>query len=123
MFLFMAFGATNIANLPEAAFPGSINTANLLFIAAAFGLSLLVNVWIFFRITGGLFNPAVSFALALAQVISPMRAVLLIVFQILGGITAAALVQCLTPGPLKVSTRLGGGISTSQGILNPCNPR
>ena len=119
MFLFMAFGAANTANLPEATIPEFINTANLMFIAAAFGLSLLVNVWIFFRVTGGLFNPAVSFALALARVISPTRAVLLIIFQILGRITAAALIQCLTPGPLKVSTRLGGGISISQGFLGP----
>lgn len=120
MFLFMAFGPANIANLPDAKAAvsndaPSINTSNLMFIAVAFGLSLFINVWIFFRVSGGLFNPAVSLALALAQVINPLRAVLLSVSQILGGITAAALVQCLTPGPLNVSTRLGGGISIAQG--------
>src|SRR5208337_1828533 len=120
MFLFMAYGATNIANLPGAnAEPsndtGFINTSNLMFIAVAFGLALTINVWIFFRVSGGLFNPAVSFALALAQAITPLRALLLSVSQILGGMTAAALIQCLTPGNLKVSTRLGGGISISQG--------
>jgi aquaporin rerated protein, other eukaryote len=115
MFLFMAFGATNIANLPGANPTTLIDTGNLMFIALAFGLSLIVNVWIFFRVSGGLFNPAVTLALALAQVISPLRAVLLSLSQILGGITAAALIQCLIPGPLRVSTRLGGGISISQG--------
>jgi glycerol uptake facilitator-like aquaporin len=33
-----------------------------LYIALAFGFSLLVNAWIFFRISGSLFNPAVSLA-------------------------------------------------------------
>ena len=115
MFLFMAFGATNIANLPGAHPTTFIDTSNLMFIALAFGLSLIVTVWIFFRVSGGLFNPAVSLALALAQVITPLRAALLSVSQILGGMTAAALIQCLTPGPLRVSTRLGGGISIAQG--------
>ena len=31
-----------------------------LFIALSFGFSLAVNAWIFFRVSGGLFNPAVS---------------------------------------------------------------
>jgi aquaporin rerated protein, other eukaryote len=116
MFLIMAFGATNIANLPGAKSSSSVNTSNLLFIAVAFGFSILVNIWLFFRISGGLFNPAVSLAFALARVISPLRAILLFICQILGGITAAALVSVLTPGPLRVSTRLAGGISVSQGI-------
>src|ERR1700685_837409 len=34
-----------------------------LYIALAFGFSLLVNAWIFFRISGSLFNPAVSLAM------------------------------------------------------------
>lgn len=36
------------------------NTSNLLYVALCFGFSLAVNAWVFFRITGGLFNPAVS---------------------------------------------------------------
>ena len=32
----------------------------LLYISLVFGFSLMVNVWVFFRISGGLFNPAVS---------------------------------------------------------------
>lgn len=34
--------------------------ATLLYIALCFGFSLMVNAWVFFRISGGLFNPAVS---------------------------------------------------------------
>jgi aquaporin related protein len=32
----------------------------LLYIALSFGMSLAVTAWVFFRISGGLFNPAVS---------------------------------------------------------------
>lgn len=66
MFLLFAYSATQVAN---AAVPPSDtadntmtqipNTSNLLYISLAFGFSLAVNVWVFFRISGGLFNPAV----------------------------------------------------------------
>lgn len=60
MFLFWSFAGTQISNTPMAP-PGSYpNTSNLLFAALAFGFSLTVNVWAFFRVTGGLFNPSVS---------------------------------------------------------------
>ncbi len=69
LFLFFAFAATQVANSSQP--PGgdperiqqssSANVAQLLYISLAFGFSLAVNVWVFFRISGGLFNPAVCF--------------------------------------------------------------
>lgn len=73
MFLFFAFGGTQVANSTaftedaDAVLQGSQNhtitqrpnTSILLFIALSFGFSLAVNVWVFFRVSGGLFNPAV----------------------------------------------------------------
>jgi hypothetical protein len=59
LFLFFAFAATQIANNLLGNNP--MNLAALLYISLAFGFSLAVNVWIFFRISGGLFNPAVGF--------------------------------------------------------------
>lgn len=120
MFLFMGFSAANIANLPSANLPATngaevTSTANLLFIAFAFGVSLVINVWIFFRVSGALFNPAIALALVVARVMPPLRAGLLVIAQILGGITAAALVNTLTPGPLNVGNRLGDGVSTAKG--------
>jgi aquaporin rerated protein, other eukaryote len=120
MFLFMSFGSTHIANLPGAKVTLSngdafVDTANLMMISLSFGLALIINVWIFFRVSGALFNPAISLALVLARVITPLRCVLLIVSQFLGGITAAALIDGLMPGPLNVGTSLGGGISIVQG--------
>jgi aquaporin rerated protein, other eukaryote len=39
-----------------------LHPASLLYIAATFGTALTVNVWIFYRVSGGMFNPAVSLA-------------------------------------------------------------
>ncbi|KXT08079.1 hypothetical protein AC579_3802 [Pseudocercospora musae] len=59
LFLFFAFTATQVAN---AAATGSTNTTSiaqvpntsvLLYISLAFGFSLAVNAWVFFRISGG----------------------------------------------------------------------
>jgi aquaporin rerated protein, other eukaryote len=119
MFLFMGFGGAHTANLPAAAPTGSgqgfIDTSNLLFISLTFGMSLIINVWIFFRISGALFNPAIALALAVTGVMPPLRAALLVIAQILGGITAAGLIHGLMPGPLNVSTTLADGVSIPQG--------
>jgi aquaporin related protein len=99
LFLLLALGATNVANIPTTSVTGataageegstvaSVNTSSLLYIALAFGFSLAVNAWIFFRVSGGLFNPAVSLGMALVGALTPLRACLLTVSQILGGIT------------------------------------
>lgn len=72
MFLFFAFGGTQVANTAalysDAATAGQTNggltqapnTSVLLYISLVFGFSLMVCVWVFFRVSGGLFNPAVS---------------------------------------------------------------
>jgi aquaporin related protein len=72
MFLFFAFGGTSVANTAaiyaDAPTSGQAdnsitqtpNTSVLLYISLIFGFSLMVNVWVFFRVSGGLFNPAVS---------------------------------------------------------------
>lgn len=88
-----------------------------MFISLSFGFSLIVNAWVFFRVSGALFNPAISLALAVAQVITPLRAILLFIAQLLGGITAAALIDGLMPGPIDFTTTLSGGINTAQGTI------
>lgn len=60
LFLFFSFAGTQLANTPPPTNnDGLPNTSNLMFIALAFGMSLLTNVWVFYRVTGGLFNPVV----------------------------------------------------------------
>lgn len=59
MFLFFSFAGTQVSNTPKPKDGSLPNTSNLLYSALVFGFSLTVNVWAFFRVTGGLFNPAV----------------------------------------------------------------
>jgi len=93
------------------------NTSNLLYISLSFGFSLAVNAWIFFRISGGLFNPAVSLAMALVGALTPLRALLLSICQILGGITGAATIHALLPGTLNVRTMLSAQTSIVRGLF------
>ncbi|KAF2440650.1 aquaporin-like protein, partial [Karstenula rhodostoma CBS 690.94] len=118
LFLTFAFAATQVANTPpNKTVDNPASTSTLLYISLAFGFSLLVNVWIFFRISGGLFNPAVSVALALVGAIGWVKAFLLILAQIMGAIAAAAVVSGLLPGPLAVRTTLSDGVSVTRGIF------
>lgn len=59
MFLFFSFAGTQVAFTPKPPDGAPPNTDSLLYSSLAFGFSLVVNVWAFFRVTGGLFNPAV----------------------------------------------------------------
>merc|ERR1711988_925476 len=71
LFLFLAYVATQTAlntqaqtDVPnqdgEAEGRGSspLLPLSFLYIAAAFGASLAINVWVFYRVSGGMFNPA-----------------------------------------------------------------
>lgn len=64
MFLFFAFGGTQIANTLTPANNPSLT--QLSYISLSFGLSLAVTAWTFYRISGGLFNPAVCTHVSLA---------------------------------------------------------
>lgn len=63
MFLFFAFTGTAVAKIPAANGSTDFDISAQTYIALCFGFSLMVNVWVFYRISGGLFNPAVSFCL------------------------------------------------------------
>ncbi|RDW58543.1 MIP aquaporin [Aspergillus mulundensis] len=127
LFLFFAFAGTQIANAPRSRAPeldqaggGKVAPPDfdaLLYSSLSFGFSLMVNIWAFFRITGGLFNPAVTLALCLIGGIPAVRGLLLLIAQIGGGLAAAAIVSVLLPGDLNVATRLGGGASVIQGLF------
>ena len=117
MFLLFAFGGTNAVNsAPDQGQPENLaaNAAKLLFISLCFGMSLAVNAWVFFRISGGLFNPAVTIGMMVVGAIPYVRGVLVIMSQLAGGIAASAVVLGILPGELKVSTTLGGGASVVQ---------
>ncbi|KAI5926106.1 aquaporin-like protein [Camillea tinctor] len=120
MFLLFALGGTNAVNsAPMEGQPENLaaNAAKLLFISLCFGMSLAVNAWVFFRISGGLFNPAVTFGMMIVGAIGYIRGVLVILSQIVGGIAASAVVLAIQPGDLHVGTTLGGGTSVVQGLF------
>lgn len=60
MFLLMSFIGTQTAIVTNSADPDApLMPFSLLYIAASFGVAVTVNVWVFYRVTGGMFNPAV----------------------------------------------------------------
>jgi len=123
MFLLFAFIATHVVSTPATPTATGDNPPDhvqaLLYISLAFGFSLAVNVWVFFRVSGGLFNPVISMAYCLVGSITPLRAVLLTLSQLLGGMSAAAIASALVPGQILTETQLNSasGISISQGLF------
>lgn len=99
-FLTSAFGGVQAIAAEAGAGGGGSFVDRDMKISLCFGFSLLVAAWLFFRVTGGLFNPQVSLALLLCGIIRPVRFVLYCIAQLAGGIAAAGLVLALTPGPL-----------------------
>ncbi|KAL1301440.1 hypothetical protein AAFC00_005693 [Neodothiora populina] len=125
LFLFFAFSATQVANAAtsdagsggDGSLTQAPNTSALLYISLAFGFSLAVNAWVFFRITGGLFNPAVTFGMCLIGAVKWLRGGLILISQLLGSMAASGVVSALFPGPMNVSTTLGGGTSIVRGLF------
>jgi aquaporin related protein len=99
-FLLLGLGGIQAAN-GEAESSGT-TIEHVMYIATSMGFSLLVSAWLFYRITGGLFNPNITLALFLVGVINPVRFVLFSIAQLVGSIAASALLLALTPGPLAV---------------------
>jgi aquaporin related protein len=126
MFLFFAFSGTQVANIGSSATSHTNTTTGadtgfspqvLQYIALVFAFSLMVNVWIFFRISGGLFNPAVTFAMLLTKAMTPVRFALLLVAQLSGSIFASFLVSVMFPTPLNVRTTLSAETSLVRGVF------
>jgi aquaporin related protein len=120
-FLLFALGGTNVVNTapPEGANATdlSANPSKIMYISLVFGFSLAVNAWVFFRISGGLFNPAVTLGMMIVGATGYVRGLLVIVSQILGGIAAAGIVSAMMPNVLAVRTELGGGTTVVQGLF------
>lgn len=124
LFLLLALGGAKTATYTRSAaqtegLETTLGNQTILFIACSFGLSLLITAWMFYRITGGLFNPAITFALYLVGAVPAFRALLLVLAQLLGGIAGAALVAALTPfgGADSTRTLLEPGINIGQGLM------
>lgn len=118
LFLFFALGGTSAVN--TAGDPNEVlasNPAKLLYICMCFGFSLAVTVWMFYRVSGGLFNPVVTLSLVLVGAVGPLRGVAVFVAQVLGGMAACGVLSALFPGPLMASTTLRDDVSIVRGLF------
>ena len=81
----------------------------------------MVNAWIFFRISSGLFNPAITFGMVVEGSLKWKKGVSIVGAQFAGGMAAAGLVSGLFPGQMKAETLLGSGTSVVRGLCEYCS--
>jgi aquaporin related protein len=121
MFLLFAFLGHSMAVASAPTYtPGSIAPTNdtVIYIALSYGLGLLVTAWTLYRVTGGLFNPAVTLALTLTGNLPWVRGAIFVPVQMLGAMAAAGVVRVIIPGKIVVvHTALGPGVSVVQGLF------
>lgn len=126
-FLFFALAGTQVAythlSPSTVILPGSparstmtVSSASLLYAALSVGFSMMVNAWIFFRISSGLFNPAITFGMVVEGSLGWKKGVSIAGAQFAGGMASAGLVSGLFPGQLKAETLLGSGTSIVRGL-------
>lgn len=120
-FMLTALGCTAVVDSAESTRQASgelaADPAKMLFIALGWGMSIAVNAWVFFRISGSLFNPAVTLAMLLIRAVSPIRALLMVIGQFVGSIMASAVILGLLPNGRAAGTELSGGTTVVQGLF------
>jgi aquaporin TIP len=113
IFFFVGIGASYLTQY-------ATGTAGLVTVALAHGLILAVVVSAFGAISGGHFNPAVTFGLWLADKIETSRAVAYVLAQLIGAVAAAVLVRYVFPPSIPSTAglpALGDGIDATKGIV------
>lgn len=118
IFLWTAFVIAQIANQdPTIPTDGGSQPTQLIMISFGFGFGVMVPVFIFFRVSGGNLNPAVTLTLVLAGAVPPVRGAIMAVAQIIAGMAAAGAASAMTPGPIAFANALGVGVSRSRGVF------
>ncbi|KEF60668.1 aquaporin rerated protein, other eukaryote [Exophiala aquamarina CBS 119918] len=119
LFLFFAYAGCQVANDPSErnGLPVEANTLRIIYIGLSFAVSLAINCWLFYRVSGGQLNPAVTLTLYLVGAIPGRRTITICIAQVIAGIAAAGVASCTFPGPMKVDISLGAGTSISQGCF------
>lgn len=79
-------------------------------------MSLIVVAWVFFRISGAAFNPAVTLALWLVGNLTGVRALMITLAQLLGGIAAAGVAKGVTLSNFSVTNTTSKGLGNGQGL-------
>ena len=120
LFLFFAFlgHSMSVSQAPNHGPGGTNSNETIIFISLSYGISLLVTAWTLYRVSGGLFNPAVTLGLVVTGNLPPMRGLILVPMQFLGGICAAAVTSCIIPGDIAVTqTTLAPNMNSAQGLF------
>ncbi|POS75800.1 aquaporin rerated protein, other eukaryote [Diaporthe helianthi] len=120
-FLWLGYGGQLMA-LTQAATPagrsGGASSQTVVFISLIYSFSLLVNAWAFYRISGGLFNPAVSLGLSLSGQLSWVRTAFFIPVQLLASMCAGGLAAAMFSGDIsQVNTLLSAETSIAKGLF------
>ncbi|RUP44600.1 aquaporin-like protein, partial [Jimgerdemannia flammicorona] len=102
---------------PPTLFPILFNASQILGVAFSVGFSLLISVWIFAPISGGVLNPAVLLALILTRNISLVKGGLYLFAELAGATVGAGLLDAVTPGPLLGVNALGREITPFQATV------
>ncbi|KAJ4336211.1 Aquaporin-1 [Ascochyta clinopodiicola] len=93
------------------------NPSKLLFTAMVWGMSVIVNAWAFFRISGGLFNPSVTMAMIIIRAVPPIDGLCDMVAQLVASILASAICFALLPAGALATTELGSQTTITQGLF------
>lgn len=119
IFLWVAFVIAQIANQdPTIPGPGEgSDPMQLIMISFGFGFGVMMSVFMFFRVSGGNLNPAVTLTLVLARAVHPVRGIMMMISQMIAGMAAAGAASAMTPGPIAFANALGGGCSKSRAVF------
>lgn len=121
LFLFTAYlgHSMSVSSTPNTAINGGgKSNQTVIYIALSYGMSLLVSAWILYRVSGGLFNPAVTVGMLLTGTLPVVRGLIFIPVQILGAMCAAGVVAAIIPGPIGITkTTLAPNMNVAQGLF------
>ncbi|CAB4388486.1 aquaporin 1 [Rhizophagus irregularis] len=115
-FIFIGLGGSDAI----AAFSGkSLGDIKLFATAFSFGWSLMINVWLWSDISGGVLNPAITIALMFTddQELRIRRGIFYIIAQFAGAILGSLLVKLFLPAPIAALTTLSDGTTILQGLV------
>ncbi len=82
-------------------------SGDLIAIALAHGLAIGLMIAAMGHISGGHYNPAVSFAMLVTQRITPLRFGVYVVAQLLGAVAAALVIKALLPAEIRDNVDFG----------------
>ncbi|KAK8066473.1 aquaporin rerated protein [Apiospora hydei] len=123
MFLFMGYSGhlmvlDQVGTDKNSVANTSLGFLQTMVVGFTYGFSLLVSVWAFYRISGGLFNPAVTLGLCLADQLPWTRAAFLMPTQLIACMCAGGVVRAMFPGNLAgVNTILAPRVNIAQGLF------